>query len=100
MKRNIIIIALVVVILIIILWVNGIIPMQIAKIYGTIYMNVNFPKMHLRYANIEWSKYHEAYIIQFKDKKEQIYGCVIGPKYFPVNIGQGILAIQEEYRRY
>ena len=49
---------------------------------------------------IEWSKYHEAYIIQFKDKKEQIYGCVIGPKYFPVNIGQGILAIQEEYRRY
>ena len=100
MKKNIIIIALVVVILIIILWVNGIIPMQIAKIYGTIYMNVNFPKMHLKYVNIEWSKYHGAYIIQFKDKKEQIYGCVIGPKYFPVSIGQGIFAIQEEYRRY
>ena len=63
-------------------------------------MDVNFPKMHLKDSNIEWSKYHDVYIIQFKDKKEQIYGCVIGPKYFPVNIGQGIVAIQEEYRRY
>ena len=99
-KKNIIIIALVIVILLIILWVNGIIPIQIAKIYGTIYMDVNFPKMHLKYSNIEWSKYHDAYIIQFKDKKDKIYSCTIGPKNFPISIGQGIVAIQEEYRRY
>ena len=60
-------------------------------------MDVNFPKMHLKDSNIEWSKYHDAYIIQFKDK---IYSCTIGPKNFPVSIGQGIVAIQEEYRRY
>lgn len=38
---------------VILLWVKGIIPMQIAKVYGTIYMDVNFPKMHLKYVNIE-----------------------------------------------
>lgn len=53
-KRNIIIISVIVIILLVILlWVKGIIPMQIAKVYGTIYMDVNFPKMHLKYVNIE-----------------------------------------------
>ena len=98
-KRNIIIISIIVLlVLIIILWSNGIIPRQIAKVYGTIYMKYNFPKMNLEYNDIEWSKYHNDYIIYFKDKNEQRYSCVIGPKYFPVSIGQGIVAIEEIYR--
>lgn len=98
-KRNIIIISIIVLlVLIIILWSNGIIPRQIAKVYGTIYMKYNFPEMNLEYVNIEWSKYHGDYIIYFKDKNEQNYSCVIGPKYFPVDIGQGIFAIEEIYR--
>lgn len=30
--------------------------------------------------------------------ENQKYGCVIGPKYFPINLGQGIFAIEETYR--
>lgn len=98
-KKKIIIISIILVILVIIaLWVIGGIPVQIAKVYGTIYMRVNFPRMQLKYNGIEWSPYHGAYIISFKDKDNQVYGCTIGPKYFPVNIGQGIFAIEETYR--
>ncbi len=100
-KKKIIIISIIVVILlIIVLWVAGVIPKQIAKVYGTIYMKVNFPGMQLKYVSLEWSKYHENYIITFKDRNNQTYGCVIGPKYFPVSIGQGIFAIEETYREY
>ena len=98
-KKIIISILVVVILLIIILWFNGIIPKQIAKIYGTNYMKNNFPKMQLEYVNIEWSKYHGDYIITFKDKDNQSYGCAIGPKYFPVSIGQGIFNIEETYRQ-
>lgn len=101
-KKKIIIISIViilVILLIVVLWFNGIIPMQIAKVYGTIYMRSHFPEMHLKYEGIEWSPYHESYIIHFKDKDNEGYGCVIGPKYFPVNIGQGIFAIEEKYRQ-
>ena len=98
-KKKIVMITIIVaILLIIVLWVNGIIPKQIAKVYGTIYMKTNFPKMQLEYANIEWNKYFGDYIITFKDKDDQSYGCVIGPKYFPVSIGQGIFAIEETYR--
>lgn len=38
------------------------------------------------------------YIITFKDKENQNYGCVISPKYFPVSLGQGIFAIEETYK--
>lgn len=99
-KKKIIIIStiVVVVLLIIVLWINGIIPKQIAKIYGSLYMKINFPQMHLNYVSIEWSKYHDAYIIHFKDKDSQNYSCTIGPKYFPVIIGQGLFSIEETYR--
>lgn len=95
-KKSLIII--VVVLLIIALWFGGIIPKQIGKIYGINYMNENFPEMQLEYVDIEWNKYYGDYIITFKDKENQNYGCVIGPKYFPVNLGQGIFTIEEKYK--
>lgn len=98
-KKKIIIISIIVIIILtIVLWYTGIIPKQIAKIYSTAYMHFNFPEMRLNYDKIEWSPYHESYIINFKDKDNQIYSCVIGPKYFPVNLGQGLFAIEETYR--
>ena len=96
-KKKIIISAIVVILLLTVLWFSGIIPTQIAKIYATNYMQNNYPEMQLEYVNIEWSKYHEDYLITFKDKNNQNYSCVIGPKYFPVSIEQGLLTIEETY---
>ena len=99
-KGKIIIISLLVVVILVIIlfWFNGFIPKQIAKVYGTSYMRTHFPEMQLEYVNLEWSKYHENYIITFKDKDNQSYSCVISPKYFPVSFGQGIFAIEETYK--
>lgn len=97
-KKIIISILVVFILLIMLLWFSGVIPKQIAKIYAIDYMKKCFPKMQLEYVNIEWSKYHGDYIITFKDNNNQSYDCVIGPKYFPISIGQGIFDIEETYR--
>jgi len=97
MKKEILIICSIVLI-IIALWFGGIIPKQIGKIYGINYMKNNFPNMQLEYEKMEWNKYYGDYIITFRDKENQKYSCVIGPKYFPISIGQGIFAIQETYK--
>lgn len=75
-----------------------IIPEQIAKVYGNFYMRIHFPKMSLQCTNVEWSKYHDDYIISFKDKDSNTYSCTIGPKYFPVLLGQGLFNIEETYK--
>ena len=100
MSKKKIFIVIVIVILIIIagLWISGIIPKQIAKIYGNSYMNNHFPEMQLKYDSIEWSKNHDDYIITFKDKVNNTHSCTVGPKYFPINLGQGLFAIEEAYR--
>ncbi len=97
-KKRLLIIITSVVLLIIVLWFSGIIPKQIARIYGTNYIKNNFPKMQLEYEGIEWNKYYGDYIITFKDNNNQNYGCVIGPKYLPINIGQGINALEVIYK--
>ncbi|MBE6149791.1 MAG: hypothetical protein E7170_03620 [Firmicutes bacterium] len=97
MKRKIGIIISIIVLLIIVFWFSGIIPKQIGKIYGIKYMKHNFPEMQLEYINIEWNKYYGDYIITFKDKENQNYSCIIGPKYFPISIGQGLFEIQNVY---
>lgn len=99
MKKKKTFVAIIVIILIIVvsLWISGVIPRQIAKIYGNNYMNKHFPEMQLKYVDIEWSKYHDDYIITFKDKDNNTHGCTIGPKYFPINLGQGIFEIEEIY---
>ena len=98
MKKKILIISSIVLVILIALWFSGIIPKQIGKIYGTKYMQENFPNMELEFVNIEWSKHYGDYIISFKDKENQKYSCVIGPKYFPISIGQGKFAIEETYK--
>ena len=75
-----------------------IIPQQIAKVYGNIYMKIHFPKMILKCTNVEWSQYHDAYILYFKDNDSKTYSCTIGSKYFPVLLGQGLNSIEETYR--
>ena len=60
-------------------------------------MKNKFPNMQLEFIGIEWNKYYGDYIITFKDKENEKYSCVIGPKYLPVSIGQGIVAIEETY---
>ena len=97
-KKKMIILIVTILVLIVALWISGIIPKQIAKISAANYLEKNFPKMQLKYDNIEWNKYYGDYIITFKDKENQNYGCVIGPKYFPISMGQGINAIIETYQ--
>jgi len=90
---------IILIIIIIILLTCIIIPEQIAKVYGNVYMKIHFPKMSLQCTNVEWSKYHDAYIISFKNNdNDGTYGCTIGPKYFPILLGQGLFAIEETYR--
>ena len=98
MKKKVLIVIISIIILITILWITGIIPKQIGKIYGTKYIENNFPEMQLEYDNIEWNKYYGDYIITFKDRENQNYGCVIGTKYLPISIGQGINSIIETYQ--
>lgn len=100
MKRKRIIITTIVVILIIILalWISGIIPKQIARVSATNYLKKNFPEMQLEYVDIEWSSSFGGYSIRFKDKNNEIYGFLMNNKYFPINIGQGLLGFEEEYR--
>lgn len=97
MKKKVGIIVGIIVLLIIVIWFSGIIPKQIGKIYGIKYMKHNFPEMQLEYIDIEWNKYHEDYIMTFKDKENEKYSCVIGPKYLPISIGQGLFEIQNIY---
>lgn len=93
-KKKIVI--LLIIMLIIVLWISKVIPMGIARIYGTIYMDKHFPELQLKYDNIEWSKYHNEYIIRFKDKDGKIHGFTIGPKYFPVFLGEGLFQLYED----
>ena len=94
--RNIIVISLIFLI-ICVLWFSGIIPKQIAKIYGTYYLKKNFPKIQLEYENIEWASSFGDYIITYKDEENNKYSFIIGPKYFPVSFGQGMHGFIENY---
>lgn len=86
-------------ILIFILWINGSIPKQIAKFSAIHYLKENFPKMQLEYEDIEWSSSFGAYSVKFKDTNNNIYSFLMNNKYFPITPGQGIFAIEEEYRK-
>ena len=97
-RRNIILIIICILLFIFALWVSGIIPKQIAKISSTIYLKKNFPKIQLKYVNIEWNPFFGDYIITFKDESNKIHGFCIGPKYFPINLGQGVFGFEEKYR--
>ena len=89
-SKRIIIISAVLITVIAVSWFSGLIPRQIAKIYGKNYVKNNFPEKQLEYVNIEWNKFYGDYIITFKDNEGKIYSSVIGPKFFPISIGQGV----------
>lgn len=97
MRKRVLIVIIIIVLVIVALWLGGVIPKQIGKICGIKYMSDNFPKMELEYVDIEWNKYYGDYIISFRDNKNEIYSCVISPKYFPINLGQGVNSIIEKY---
>ena len=92
MKRSkrIIIISAVLITVIAVSWFSGLIPRQIAKIYGKNYVKNNFPEKQLEYVDIEWNKFYSDYIITFKDNEGKIYSSVIGPKFLPISMGQGV----------
>lgn len=98
-KRIIVITMLVIFIVILVLWISGIIPKQIARISATNYLEKNFPKMKLEYVNIEWSSSFGGYSIKFKDKNNKIYSFIMNNKYFPISLGQGLFAFEEEYKQ-
>lgn len=79
------------------LWLTGIIPKQVAKISGINYVSKHFPEMQLERIGVEWADVYGDYLITFKGIDENTYSCVIGPKYFPVSMGQGLFAIESDY---
>ena len=89
-KKKIIIKAVAFVLFVSVSWFSGLVPRQIAKIYGKSYVNNNFPEMQLEYVDIEWNKFYGDYIITFNDNEGKIYSSVIGPKFFPISMGQGV----------
>lgn len=101
MKNIKIIIIFIVLILVVILglWISGIIPKQIARIFASNYLEKNFPKMQLEYVDIEWSSSFGGYSIKFKDTSNKTYSFIMNNKYFPISLGQGLFAFEEEYRQ-
>lgn len=95
-KRNIVIV-LFILLLILILWFSGIIPKQIAKFSATYHFKKHFPKIQMEYESIEWDSNFGSYIIKFKDENNKLHGFCIGPKYFPINLSQGLFGFEEEY---
>lgn len=89
-SKRIIIISAVLITVIAVSWFSGLIPRQIAKIYGKSHVKNSFPEKQLEYVDIEWNKYYGDYIITFKDNDGKIYSSVIGPKFFPISMGQGV----------
>lgn len=97
-KRTIIVAIIIILVVILGLWISGIIPKQIAKICATNYLKKNFPKMQFEYVDIEWSSSFGGYSIKFEDEKGKEFGFIMNYKYFPISVGQGIFALEENYR--
>ena len=99
-KRKIIIVFIVLILIVIVgLWGSGIIPKRIARISASNYLEKNFPKMQLEYVDIEWSSSFGGYSIKFKDANNKTYSFIMNNKYFPISLGQGLFAFEEEYRQ-
>lgn len=99
-KEKIVILTIFLIILIVTgFWISGIIPKSIARIVATNYLKNNFPKKQFEYVGIEWSSAFDGYSIKFKDEKEKEVGFIMNNKYFPIDVGQGIFAIEEDYRK-
>lgn len=89
LKKKVIIV-LSVTVCVLLLWFSGLIPKQIAKISAKSYVKNTFPEKQLEFSHIEWNKFYGDYIITFKDSDGKNYSSVIGPKFLPISMGQGI----------
>ncbi len=98
MKKNKRLIPIVILVLIIALWVTGFIPKQIARISGTSYVNKHFPEMKLECIGVGYASVLGDYLITFRSINDDTYTCVIGPKFFPVQMGQGLFALKSDYK--
>ena len=99
-KRKIIIIFIVLILIVVVgLWGSGIIPKRIARISASNYLEKNFPKIQLEYVDIEWSSSFGGYSIKFKDENNKTYSFIMNNKYFPISLGQGLFAFEEEYKQ-
>lgn len=97
-KKIVIVIFVLISFTILALWIVGIIPKHIAKIYAINYLNKNFPKIELDYVDIEWNSSFDEYLIRFKDKNEKMYSFIMSNRYLPISIGQGLFEFEENYR--
>ena len=98
MKKNKRLIPVLILVLIIVLWISGFIPKQIARISGTRYVKNHFPEMQMECVGVEYVDAYGDYTIKFRDVNGNTYGCGIGPKFFPVQMGQGLFAIESDYK--
>lgn len=97
-NKKIIIIAILLIIGVVLgLWISGIIPKQIARVYATNYLEKTFPKIELDYVDIGWNANLDGYLIRFKDKNEESYEFIISNRYLPIIISQGLFEFQEKY---
>ena len=97
MKKKRWLILVIIIAIIVTLWLSGIIPMQIAKVAGTNYVKKHFPEMQLECVDVEYSDVFGDYLITFRDKHQETYGCLIGPEFLPISLGQGLDVIRGEY---
>ncbi len=98
-KKKTIIIAIILLLLIVAgLWIGGIIPKFIARIVATNYLKTNFPKKQFEYTGIEWVSAFDGYGIKFIDEKGKDVGFIMNNKYFPIFVGQGMYAIEQNYK--
>ena len=73
----------------------SIIPRQIA---GTVYVKEHFPEMKLQCVGVNSADSYGNFTIILWDRRDSTYyPCLIGPKYFPVSIGEGLSAIESDY---
>lgn len=99
-KKRIIVITIILILSIVLgLWISGILPKQIAKIYATNYLKNNFSNIQLEYIDIEWDASKEGYLINFKDEKSEVYTFIIKNKYFPIFFDEGLLEFKEKYEK-
>ena len=97
-KRNIILAIVLVLFVIIALWIGGVIPKGIARTLGIANLRNKFPAMDLKFVSIEWAHSFGAYEMKVIDNNQEVHSVLIGPKYFPVNPGQGTFPLEEKYQ--
>ena len=98
MKRKILITLLCTALVTAILWGSGIIPRGIARIAGEKELQQRFPNLFPTEISVEWNRFYGDYVFSFSDQDGERHSCVIGPRIFPVTLGQGTLALEEYYQ--